>query len=58
MISCVLCELHGDQHQSGNGKHEEMKASLRQAFALDESLKMKALDDPAFENVFGEEKSL
>lgn len=39
-------------------EHEEMKASLRQAFGLDESLKMKALDDPAFENVFGEEKSL
>lgn len=39
-------------------KHEEMKASLRKAFALDESLKMKALDDPAFEQVFGEEKSL
>lgn len=39
-------------------KHEEMKASLRQAFALDESLKMKALDEPAFEDVFGEEKSL
>lgn len=39
-------------------KHEEMKASLRQAFDLDESLKMKALDDPAFEDLFGEEKSL
>lgn len=39
-------------------KHEEMKASLRQAFALDESLKMKALNDPAFEDWFGEEKSL
>jgi hypothetical protein len=35
-----------------------MKASLCQAFALDESLKMKALDDPAFDDVFGEEKSL
>jgi hypothetical protein len=39
-------------------EHEEMKASLRQAFALDESLKMKALDEPAFEDVFGKEKSL
>ena len=35
-----------------------MKIALRQAFALDESLKMKALDDSAFEDVFGEEKSL
>lgn len=35
-----------------------MKASLRQAFALDESLKMKALNDPAFDDLFGEEKSL
>jgi hypothetical protein len=35
-----------------------MKASLRQAVALDESLKMNAVDDPAFDDVFGEKKSL
>jgi len=35
-----------------------MKASLRQALARDESLKMNTLDAPAFEDVFGEEKSL
>ncbi len=35
-----------------------MKASLRQAFALDESLKMNAVDEPTFDDVFGEEKSL
>jgi hypothetical protein len=32
-----------------------MKAALHEAFAVDESLKMKALDDPAFESIFGED---
>jgi predicted Zn-dependent protease len=34
------------------GELEQMKAALHEAFAVDESLKMKALDDPAFESVF------
>jgi len=30
-----------------------MKSSLHLALELDESLKMKALDDPAFSQIFG-----
>lgn len=37
------------------GDSERMKAALHEALALDESLKMKALHDPAFETLFGED---
>ncbi len=35
------------------GENELMKSALHLALELDESLKMKALDDPAFSQIFG-----